>query len=202
MIVASRVRTAGVLGMAGGLLWIVSVVMQYGLGLFSPDGSPLRLIHELIAFAGIIGAMAGFWGLIWGQAFRGRLGPVGVALYILGWAFILIGGIGLLALGPAESPLFLVFPIGGNLKSLGAILFAIATVTSGRWSGWQRWMPLVVAAALLLTMDVPTLMGLTPDGPTMLAELLEGVVWVGLGLAVFTSARQPAGMVAADARAA
>jgi hypothetical protein len=176
--------------------------MQYSLGLFSPDGSPLRLVHQLIAFVGIIGAMAGFLGLIWGQAFRGRLGPIGVVLYVLGWALILIGGVAMLAMGPAESPLFLVFPIGGNLKSLGAILFAIATVISGRWSGWQRWMPLVVALVLLLTLDLPMLLGVTPDGPGMLPELLEGVAWVGLGLAVFTSSREPSAIAAADPRAA
>jgi hypothetical protein len=34
------------------------------------------------------------------------------------------------------------------------------------------------------------LLGLTPDGPGMLAELLMGVVWFGIGLAVFTAYQQ------------
>lgn len=41
MSTASRVRTAGSIGMAGGVLWIISVILQYSLGLFTPDGSPL-----------------------------------------------------------------------------------------------------------------------------------------------------------------
>ena len=41
MSTASRVRTAGLIGMVGGVLWIISVILQYSLGLFDPDGSPL-----------------------------------------------------------------------------------------------------------------------------------------------------------------
>lgn len=40
--------------MAGGVLWIASVLMQY---MFEPDGSPLRLIHQLLALAGMICSM-------------------------------------------------------------------------------------------------------------------------------------------------
>ena len=65
-----------------------------------------------------------------------------------------------------------------------------AAVLHSRWAGWQRWMPLVVAAGLLLTMGLPMLLGLAPDGPGMLPELLMGALWFGVGLAVFTAYRQ------------
>jgi hypothetical protein len=153
MSTASRVRTAGFIGMAGGVLWIISVVLQYSLGLFDPDGSPVWIVHQLIALAGMICSMAGFLGLLWGRGFRGRLGPRGIIIHILGWGLFWIGGLALLVIGPAESPLFLVFPIGGNLHDFGYIFIGIATIITGRWSGWQRWMPLVAAVVNVLTAD-------------------------------------------------
>ena len=198
---SSRVRTAGAIGMAGGVIWIISVIMQYSLGLFEPDGSPLQVIHQLLALAAMSCSMAGFLGLLWGQAFRGRLGPLGIIMHILGWGLIFIGGLALLVIGPAESPLFLVFPIGGNLHDFGYIFIGIAAIISGRWSGWQRWMPLVAAVVNLLTMGLPMLLGVAPDGPGMIPELLNGVMWFGIGLAVFTASRQAATAPAPYARA-
>jgi hypothetical protein len=192
MSIASRVRTAGVIGMVGGVLWIISIIMEYSLGMFEPDGSPLWVVQQLLALAGMICSMAGFLGLLWGQAFRGRLGPVGIIMHILGWVLIAIGGLGLIFLPTGDSPLFLVFPIGGNLHDFGYLFMGIAAIISGRWSGWQRWMPLVAAVVNLLTMGLPMLLGVTPDGPGMIAELLNGVMWFGIGLAVFTASRQAA----------
>jgi hypothetical protein len=187
--------------MAGGLIWIISVIVQHSLGLFDPDGSPLWMIQQLLALAGMICAMAGLLGLLWGQAFRGRLGPLGIILHILGWGLIAIGGLALLVIGPAESPLFLVFPIGGTLHDVGYLLIGIAAIISGRWSGWQRWTPLVAAVVNLLTMGLPMLLGATPDGPGMIPELLNGVMWFGIGLAVFSASRQAAPVPAPAIRA-
>lgn len=201
MSTASRVRTAGLIGMAGGMLWIVSVILQNSQGLFDPDGSPAWMLQQVLALAGMLCSMAGFLGLLWGQAFRGRLGPLGIILHIVGWGLIFIGGLALLVIGPAESPLFLVFPIGGNLHDIGYILIGIATIISGRWSGWQRWMPLVAAVVNILTMGLPMLLGAAPDGPGMIAELLNGVMWLGIGLAVFSASRQAAPAPAPASRA-
>jgi hypothetical protein len=175
--------------------------MEYSLGLFTHDGSLLDVTCSLLSLAGMSCSMAGFLGLLWGQAFRGRLGPVGIIMYILGWGLILIGGLALLVMEPAESPLFLVFPIGGNLHDFGYLFIGIATVTSGRWSGWQRWMPLVGAVVNLLTMSLPMLLGVTPDGPGMIPELLMGAMWFGVGLAVFSASRQAVPAPAPYARA-
>ena len=201
MSTASRVRTAGIIGMAGGVLWIISVILQYSLGLFDPDGSPLWVMQQLLALAGMICSMAGFLGLLWGQAFHGRLGPLGIIMHIVGWGLIFIGGLGLILLPTGDSPLFLVFPIGGNLHDFGYIFIGIATIISGRWSGWQRWMPLVAAVVNTLTMGLPMLLGVTADGPGMIPELLNGVMWFGIGLAVLTASQQAASTPAPYARA-
>jgi hypothetical protein len=189
---SSHARTAGVIGMIGGVLWIISVILQNSLGLFSADVSRLELAHSLLALVAMSSAQAGFLGLLWGQAFRGRLGPLGITVHVLGWGLIFIGGLGLLTIGPAESPLFLVFPIGGNFHDYGYLFIGIAAVISARWSGWQRWIPLIAAVVNTLTMSLPMLLGLTPDGPGMIPELLMGVMWFGIGLAVFSAYRQSA----------
>lgn len=184
---SSRARTMGALGIVGSGLWIISVVMQHGLGLFTADGSPLQVAHELLALTGMIGAMVGFLGLLWGQCFHGRLGPTGVIIYVAGYGLIIVGGLALLVAGPVESPLFLVFPIGGLLHDIGYVLFGIATLRSARWQVWQRWTPLLAATVGLLAIGIPMLAGITPDGPGLLAELLLGGAWLGVGLAVFTT---------------
>lgn len=199
MVTPSRVHTAGLIGVVGGLLWTISVVLQYSLGLFDPNGSPQWVVQQVLAIAGMLCAMAGFLGLLWGHAFRGRLGPIGIIMFILGWVLIAIGGLALLVIGPAENPLFLVFPIGGTLHDAGSILIGIATVISGRWRGWQRWMPLVAAVVNLGTMTLPMLLGVAPDGPGLIPEVLQGVMWFGIGLAVFTVARQATLVPAAQA---
>lgn len=188
MVNQSRMRTAGSIGMVGGVIWVISVLAQFSAGLFDPDGSRFGIIEDLLALLGMSCSMAGFLGLLWGKAFRGRLGPLGVLLYILGWGLIFLGGLAMLVLGPAESPLFLVFAIGGTLHDFGYLLIGIATVTSGQWRGWQRWILLVAAVVNTLTMALPTLLGVNPDGPGMIAELLLGVFWFGIGLAVFRAA--------------
>lgn len=195
---SSRARAMGALGIVGSSLWLISVVMQHRLGLFTPDGSPLQVAHELLALAGMIGAMIGFLGLLWGQCFQGRLGPAGVIIYVVGYGLIVLGGLALLVAGPVESPLFLVFPIGGLLQDVGYLLFGIATLSSARWRGWQRWTPLLAATVGLLVIGIPILAGITPDGPGLLAELLLGGAWLGVGLAVF-SAYQPEAAVRAPA---
>jgi len=108
--------------------------------------------------------MVGFLGLLWGQCFHGRLGPAGVMIYVVGYGLIIVGGLALVVTGtgPVESPLFLIFPIGGLLQDVGYLLFGIATISSARWQGWQRWAPLLAAAVGLLAIGLPMLAGIIP----------------------------------------
>ncbi|MEN4011410.1 MAG: hypothetical protein AB1453_06040 [Chloroflexota bacterium] len=54
---------------------------------------------------------------------------------------IILGGLANLFLQGKDNPIFLVFPIGGILTDIAALLIGIAVVTAKRWIGWQRWMP-------------------------------------------------------------
>ncbi len=184
-------RKAGMVGMVGAVLWIVSVVMQYGLGISGPGSGPAWIAHEFLAFAGLIGSIVAYLGLIWGGAFRGRFGTIAVGVYALAYALIVLGGIALLFLGDSESPIFLLFPIGGLLEDIAAILIVIAVIAFGLWNGWQRWMPLVDSGFHLLFITLPMLVGLMSDGPGGTIEFFRGISWFLLALAVYTAQAKP-----------
>jgi hypothetical protein len=161
----SLAQAAGLVGMAGPLFWLVSVFMQASLGITKPAGGVLFEVHELFAFLGLLGAAIGFLGLLWAGAFRGRLGTIAVTVTVLGFAFILVAGGIQSVLQDEANPIFLLFPLGGLLQALGAILLVIAAIAGSRWNGWQRWMPLVYGLFYIFGVLLPSLVGVTQDGP-------------------------------------
>lgn len=187
MQMTARTHTAGLAGMAGSSFWLVAIVMQYMLGTTQATGGPLWVVHELFGFLGLAGAAVAFLGLVWGGAFGGRLGSIAVGVTALGLACIVVGGLLGLVVKGEDSPIFLLFPLGGLLQALGAILLVIAAIAASRWEGWQRWMPLVYGLYYIFALVLPTLLGSTPDGPGMFAEVGWGVTWFLVGLAVYTA---------------
>ncbi len=188
MVDPSLARKMGIVGIMGAGLWVISVIMQYSLNLFAPDGSFLRTIHQLIALTAMAGAAVGFLGLIPGGAVVNWFGKAVVFLYAAARGLIILGGLVGLFMQGQDTPFFLVFPIGGMLSDLAALLIGIAVVTAKRWTGWQRWMPLVHFMVVFFALSLPFGLGLMPDGPGMISELVQGVMWLGVALAVFTSA--------------
>jgi hypothetical protein len=165
--------------------------MQNSLGLFTPDGSPLWIVHQLIAMTALAGMVTGFLGLIWGGAFSSRLGKAGVYLYATGWGLIIAAGLVGLLLQGQESPIFVLYPLGGILYDLGGLVAGIAVITAKRWTGWQRFMPLVSFLVIFLGINLPNFLGAT-DGPGMVGELIMGACWFGVGLAVYTTSTRAA----------
>lgn len=183
---SSLARTAGMIGMVGGVLWIVSVILQDGFGVGGNSGA-LALVAEVSALLGLTSMNIGFLGLIWGGAFRGRFGTFAVALHVLAYSLIVVGGIAALVLGEAAGPLLLVFPIGGALQGPSQLLIAVAAIATARWTAWQRWIPLFYSVYAVLAVGLPFVFGVTPDGPGMSIEIGQGVWWFLVGLAVYTA---------------
>ncbi len=181
----SLARIAGIIGMVGGALWIISVIMHDGFGV-GPSSGALAVVSEVVALLGLAGSNIGFLGLIWGGAFRGRFGTFAVAMHVLAYLLIVVGGIAGLLLGDAAGPLLLVFPIGGALQGPSQLLIAVAVLTTARWDGWQRWMPLLYSIYAVLGIGLPFVLGVTPDGPGMSLEIGQGVGWFLVALAVYT----------------
>jgi hypothetical protein len=179
-------RKAGVIGMAGAILWMISVIMQNRLGLFTPDGSALWVAHELMAMTAIVGMVIGYLGLIWGGAVQSRFGKIAVYLYAFGYGLIVIAGLAGVLLQTQDTPISILFPIGGALWDLGALLTGIAVITAKRWTGWQRFMPLVSFLVIFFAVTLPLIVGAT-DGPGVIGELIMGACWLGVALAVYTT---------------
>jgi len=182
----SLARKAGIVGMVSAILWMISVIMQKSLGLSSPDGSALWVAHELMAMTAIVGMVIGFLGLIWGDAVGSRFGKMAVYLYAFGYGLIVIAGLAGILLQTQDTPISILFPIGGVLWDLGALLTGIAVIAAKRWAGWQRFMPLVNFLVIFFAVTLPLIAGAT-DGPGMIGELLMGVCWFGVALAVYTT---------------
>jgi hypothetical protein len=183
----SVARKAGIVGMAGAVLWIISIIVQSSVGLSGSESGSLWVVNELISLTAQIGMIIGFLGLIWGGAFGGRFGTIAVGAHVLGYTLIVLGGIAGLLLGDSESPLFLLYLIGAVLAGVAAVLMAVAVLTTARWAGWQRWIPLLYGIYYLLIVELPMMLGVTPDGPGISVLIGMGVSWFLVALAVYTA---------------
>ena len=191
----NRAQLAAMAGMAGSVLWIISLTLEYSLGLEPPSGSgPLYVATQILAFVGLAGLGIGILGIDWGGGIKGRFGLLSVRLFTLGYALIILGGVLALFLGDDDSPMFIIFPIGGLMIDLGALLTGIAVATAKRWSGWQRLMPAIYAAYLWLAISIPFALGFLPDGPGFVLEIFQGVGLFLVGLAVYTTQQQTKSM--------
>ena len=151
----NRVQLAGIAGTGGVVLWIVAIVLEYSLGLEPPGSGPLFVVNQVLAFIALAATSLAFVGLLWGGALKGWLGKLAVGLYVLAYALVIIAGILALFIGNEDSPIFLLFPIGGLMSTLGVVLTGIAVAVQGHWSGWQRFMPLIHALYVFLAIDLP-----------------------------------------------
>ena len=179
-------QRAGIIGLIGSFLWVASVIMQHSLGLFGPESGSLWVAHQLLAFSAIVCVMIGFMGLIWGGAVENLYGKASVYLYIFSWALIVLAGLVLLVLPSGDNPIFILFPVGGILADLGALLTGIAVILARLWKGWQRFMPMANFVIVFALINLPSYLNNT-DGPGFVGELIMGVCWFGVALAVFTA---------------
>ena len=185
----NRVQVAGTAGMAGAVLWIISIVLEYSLGLEPPGSGALFVANQVLAFVALAATSLAFVGLLWGGALKAWFGKLAIGFYVLAYALIIIAGILALFISNEESAVFLLFPIGGLLSTVGVVLTGIAVAVQGHWSGWQRFMPLIHAAYVFFAIDLPFFLSDTPEGPGMVREIIWGVSLFFVGLAVFTAQR-------------
>jgi hypothetical protein len=191
----SIARTAGFAGMAGAVIWIIAVIMEAGLGLKTPDSGPLNNVNQLIYSMGMIGILIGILGLLWGDAVKGTFGRIAVILFALGYLILVSANLLTVSSGSEDQ---ILYPIGGIVSLLGAVFTGIAVAVEKRWSGWQRFMPLIHAAFVFFVLYLPLF--IANQEPTPLKELLWGVSLLLMGLAVYTSPNQlPADELAAAA---
>ena len=179
---ASQVRTAGMIAIAAGLLWALASVLQHTLNLTQP-GPPMYLPDQFIFLVAQIGWVVCILGLIWaGAAGDGWFGRVALGLFALAHSLLVVAQIVQLFTGDNN---FILFPIGGMLSFLAALLSGIAVIAAKRWTGWQRLAPLAYALYATLALFLPLVVANQP--PTLLTESVWGMMWSLLGLALVSS---------------
>ena len=184
-------RKAGMAGMAGAAVWVLGIIMEYAFGLQPPEAEgPLYIANQLFFFAAMAAIAFGFLGIYWGGGVSGHFGKISTGMVVLGYALIIVGGFLMLFLGEDESPIFILFPIGGTLMDVGVLLTGIGVARAANWTGWQRWMPLIYAAFLWLAIEIPFIAGVTPDGPGMVPEIFMGIGLFMVALATYTASTE------------
>lgn len=185
----SLARKAGIVGMAGAVLWAIVNILEVSFDLFPPNGSgPLYVTNQILALVAL-GAIAwGILGIIWGGGVSGRFGRIVVWIFSIGHVLIIVGGIMALIVRADDTPIFIVFPIGALMMDVGALLTGIVVIKDKQWGGWQRFMPLIYAIYLWLVIEVPFIMGVYGDGgPVGMVEIIQDLGLFLIALAVYTT---------------
>jgi hypothetical protein len=186
----NRIRTAGMVCVAGAILWIIALFIEYGLGLQPPGSSTLFYLNQAMFLVAMVGFVTGIVGLMWARAAGdGWFGKIALGLFAAGWIVLIVATIVAPLTGNYDLPLF---PIGGLGSTVGGLLAGVALAVAHRWSGWQRWSVLIYALYYLAALFLPVV--IANQEPTLITESIWGIAWMLIGLAVYTSSgkTQPA----------
>ena len=162
---------------------LLSVALLAG---FEPaDESPYLIPVYVATLAGVVAL--GLTG-----AAAGMVGRAGVGIAVAGLLGFLVADV--TAPGPVSDALYEAVPL---VTALGMVLAGVAVLRSGRWSGWHRFVPLVVGGwIVVVVVPVIVLTGGSGPGPGATAAVAAvgcwHLLWGALGLAVLgeTGSRQ------------
>jgi len=125
-----------------------------------------------------------------GAAGTGVVGRLGLGLGCLGELMLAVAEV-ITASAPGVSDTL--FAIAPNLVGLGLILTGIAVIRTGRWTGWRRWVTLVLGIYVFAVMTpVIIVVGGPPAVPALGALLVWEVLWVLIAVAALTETAQTA----------
>lgn len=126
----------------------------------------LRVVSDLLLAAGVAGLVRS------GVAGRGRLATIGLVLTVLGFLVLCVAEIAL----AMESDIDMVlFGIASAVLVVGLIMIGVAVLRARRWTGWQRFLPLVLGLYLLP-------IGPLPGIAFSIALGVWGILWLLFGL--------------------
>ena len=182
---STNTRPFALAGMAGAVFFFINLVIEYRYDLFPPGSGPLFVANALGFYASMIGLLLMLVGLWRARAAGdGRFGRLALGFFIAAWTALILGGFISLFTGDAD---FFLLAVGGLGGLLGALLTGIAVLLARRWTGWQRFAPLVQG------LFMPTVMILrgTPQ-PMFVIEAVWMALWFLTSLALYTMSREPA----------
>lgn len=179
-------RLTGTVGVAAGVLWLTSWIVE--IFFESGEGSASWHTNQVLATVALSGAAVLMYGLARTRSGGdGRAARLFLTLSWVGWALLALGGIGFLAAGDEEPGVVgIVFPIGGTFITLGGLVSGVVIARRQELITWRRWMPLAFAVSLVAAdfVQVPS----DDNTPaTFGAEFVKFSLIVLLGLALRTA---------------
>jgi hypothetical protein len=179
----SQIRVSSIVGMASAVLWLPALFIEFRYGLQPPgDGSFLYYADQILFCIGLAGYLIMLLGMWQSKAAGDRIfGKISLGLFVVGMASLLIASIVLMV---TNNENFFLLPVGGLFQLLGGLLTGIAVTTSKRWSGWQRFAPLLQVLYYLIVLVLPAV--ISNQSPNQLTESLYQVTWFITSLALFT----------------
>jgi len=194
------VRTAGVAGMFGAVLWVLALYIEYAYDLFQPREGVLYAANQIMFLIGMLCFLTVIAGLMRAGA-GGRFGKVSLGIFFFGWmmfaAAVLLDVIGISVV--SGSPVAdLVILVGAVASTLGGLLAGIAVAVAGRLPGIWRFAPLTQGLYQLAAFLRVVLLG---QEPTQLTESLWMATWFLIGLALLVAASDEAPVDRNEAKA-
>ena len=137
------------------------------------------LIH--VAELAVVGAL-----VLCGAAGSGWLGRVGLGAAVLGQVLLVVAELTYPGDPALAEQIFSVAPL---LSAVGMVLAGVAVLRTGRWTGWQRFAPLLVGLwAIVVLMPAVIATGGPPAPVATLAIAGWELTWLLLGVAAWTAA--------------
>lgn len=166
-------------GAAGAVLFSLALLA----GFEPADESPYLLPIYVATLAGVA-ALA-----LTGAASVGT-GRAGVGIAVAGLLGFVVAEV--TAPGPTSDALYGIAPL---VTALGMVLAGVAVLRSGRWSGWHRYVPLVVGAWIVVVVTPVIVLAGDPGtggaGAAVAAIGAWHLLWTALGVAVLAETRSP-----------
>ncbi|MBA2691523.1 MAG: hypothetical protein H0U65_03390 [Rubrobacter sp.] len=171
------VWVAGMLCVIGGVGWAANSLWAAVAG--APEGGAF-VIAEVVWVAIQTLLLIGVVGLALSGAAPGWFGVIALGVALLGRVDFLVAEMHSLAIGEES----FLLPIGAVITAVGMTLVGISVLRARRWSGWRRYMPLVVGVYPFVAM-FPLIAVMSE--PSFLSIALWGIPWTLLGLAMWSS---------------
>jgi hypothetical protein len=171
------VHAAGMLCLVGGAGWLANGLWAAGMG--APEGGAF-VVAEVVWVAIQVLLLVGVIGLALSGAVSGLFGLIALGVALLGRVDFVVAEMHSLAIGEES----FLLPVGAFITAVGMTLVGIAVIRARRWSGWRRFMPLLVGLYPFVAM-FPLIAVMSE--PSFLSIALWGVPWTLLGLAMWSS---------------
>jgi len=177
---------------ARALAAVALVVLGFGavytiaVALGAPDPSWAYLSRTVVHLAELAAVLAVGWS---GATGGSALGRIGVIVAVAGSAVLAVAEALVTAATALSDTLFAIAPI---VVGVGLVLAGIAIVQAGVWSGWARFVVLVLGGYVLLVLIPVIVVGGPPPQPSAIWALVGwALLWIAIATAVLRNERVP-----------